>query len=93
MISNRQKACWLSLVLFLLSQRAGVDGQFDLNEREKQWHLPFCGFPWGTPKIKNRKFTHLRISPYRLLKRKCAKKEALVPPPLRQPSDGQTTDS
>ncbi len=62
------KACWLSLVLFLVSWRAGVDGQFNLAEREKQWHLPFRGFPWGTPKIKNQKFTHLRISPYRLLK-------------------------
>ena len=68
MISNQGKACWLSLVLFLLSRRAGVDGQFNLAEREEQWHLPFCGFPWGTPKIKNQKFTRLRISPYRLLK-------------------------
>jgi hypothetical protein len=39
-----------------------------LAEREKQWRLPFRGFPWGTPKFKNKKFTRLRISPYRLLK-------------------------
>ncbi len=34
------KACWLSLVLFLLSRRAGIDGQFNSSKREKQWHLP-----------------------------------------------------
>jgi hypothetical protein len=46
---------WGYLVLFLLSWRAGIDCQLNLAESKKQWHLPFRGFPWGTPKIKKTK--------------------------------------
>ncbi len=47
---------YLSLFLFLLSQRAGIDSQFNLAWRreKKQWHLPLVVFPWGT-KIKKNK--------------------------------------
>ncbi len=41
---------YLSLFLFLLNHRAGVDGQFNLvwPREKKQWHLPLVVFPWGT---------------------------------------------
>jgi hypothetical protein len=63
---------WGFLFLFLLSRRAGIDGQFNLVwPREKNNGTFPSSFSVGYSKLKkNRNISRLRISPYRLLKNK-----------------------
>ncbi len=57
------------LFLFLLSQRVGIDSQFNLVwPREKTMAPSPCGFSMGYSNLKKPKIARFRISPYRLLK-------------------------